>query len=124
RRRLHARLHSRGGRIRHPRSSRRLADADDRPDAVDRVLRQSRLAGGLGGRHRAPARARRADHVLPALPGARAGAGAVMGQHKLSRFNIVSLVLGFAFLYIPILLLVIYSFNSSRLVTVWAGFST
>jgi putrescine transport system permease protein len=42
----------------------------------------------------------------------------------LSRFNIVSLVLGFAFLYLPILLLVIYSFNASRLVTVWAGFST
>lgn len=41
-----------------------------------------------------------------------------------SRFNIVSLVLGFAFLYLPIVLLVIYSFNESRLVTVWAGFST
>ena len=38
-------------------------------------------------------------------------------------FNKVSLVLGFAFLYIPILLLVIYSFNESRLVTVWSGFS-
>ncbi|TXR48632.1 ABC transporter permease [Phyllobacterium endophyticum] len=41
-----------------------------------------------------------------------------------SRFNIASLVLGFAFLYLPIVLLVIYSFNESRLVTVWAGFST
>ncbi len=40
------------------------------------------------------------------------------------RFNVVSLVLGFAFLYLPILLLVIYSFNESRLVTVWSGFST
>ncbi len=39
-------------------------------------------------------------------------------------FNITSVVIGFAFLYIPILLLVIYSFNESRLVTVWAGFST
>lgn len=39
-------------------------------------------------------------------------------------FNIVSLVLGFAFLYLPILLLIIYSFNESRLVTVWGGFST
>ena len=39
-------------------------------------------------------------------------------------FNIVSVVLGFAFLYIPILLLVIFSFNESKLVTVWAGFST
>ncbi|UUP18434.1 ABC transporter permease subunit [Nitratireductor thuwali] len=40
------------------------------------------------------------------------------------RLNIAALVLGFAFLYLPIVLLVIYSFNESRLVTVWAGFST
>jgi putrescine transport system permease protein len=39
-------------------------------------------------------------------------------------FNIVSVVFGFAFLYLPIVLLVIYSFNESRLVTVWGGFST
>ncbi len=31
---------------------------------------------------------------------------------------------GFLFLYLPILVLVIYSFNESRLVTVWSGFST
>ncbi|MXQ06365.1 ABC transporter permease subunit [Alphaproteobacteria bacterium GH1-50] len=43
---------------------------------------------------------------------------------RLSAFNVVSLTLGFAFLYIPMLILVIYSFNESRLVTVWAGFST
>ncbi len=43
---------------------------------------------------------------------------------KLSRFNIVSLTLGFAFLYLPILILIVYSFNESRLVTVWGGFST
>ena len=41
-----------------------------------------------------------------------------------SRFNIVSIVLGFAFLYLPIVLLVVFSFNESRLVTVWGGFST
>lgn len=34
------------------------------------------------------------------------------------------LLISFAFLYIPMLMLIIYSFNSSRLVTVWAGFST
>jgi putrescine transport system permease protein len=34
------------------------------------------------------------------------------------------MMLGFGFLYVPILLLVLYSFNASRLVTVWAGFST
>ena len=41
-----------------------------------------------------------------------------------SRFNIVSIVLGFAFLYLPIVILMIYSFNGSRLVTVWGGWST
>ena len=34
------------------------------------------------------------------------------------------MALGFAFLYIPILSMIVYSFNESRLVTVWAGFST
>lgn len=43
---------------------------------------------------------------------------------RLSPFNITALTLGFAFLYLPMILLVIYSFNSSKLVTVWAGFST
>jgi putrescine transport system permease protein len=43
---------------------------------------------------------------------------------RLSPFNITALTLGFAFLYLPMVLLVIYSFNSSKLVTVWAGFST
>jgi putrescine transport system permease protein len=41
----------------------------------------------------------------------------------LSRFNVVSLALGLAFLYLPIIILVIYSFNASRLVTVWGGWS-
>jgi putrescine transport system permease protein len=35
-----------------------------------------------------------------------------------------ALAVGLAFLYLPMLLLVIYSFNASRLVTVWGGFST
>ena len=38
-------------------------------------------------------------------------------------FNIVSVALGLAFLYLPIAILVIYSFNASRLVTVWGGWS-
>jgi len=36
----------------------------------------------------------------------------------------ISVALGFAFLYLPIVLLVVFSFNESKLVTVWAGFST
>jgi putrescine transport system permease protein len=39
-------------------------------------------------------------------------------------FLITCLAFGFAFLYLPILSLIIYSFNASKLVTVWAGFST
>jgi putrescine transport system permease protein len=45
-------------------------------------------------------------------------------RSRLSRFNLISLTLGFAFLYLPIVLLVVYSFNDSRLVAVWGGFST
>ncbi len=40
-----------------------------------------------------------------------------------SFFLLTSLVLGFAFLYIPILSMIIFSFNDSKLVTVWGGFS-
>lgn len=41
-----------------------------------------------------------------------------------SWFNLASVTLGFAFLYLPIVLLVVWSFNASKLVTVWGGFST
>lgn len=41
-----------------------------------------------------------------------------------SAFNVAAVGLGLAFLYAPIALLVLYSFNASRLVTVWGGFST
>lgn len=42
---------------------------------------------------------------------------------RMSWFNVTSLTLGFAFLYLPMIILIIYSFNASKLVTVWAGFS-
>ena len=46
-------------------------------------------------------------------------------MHKsASWFNIASIGLGLACLYLPIAILVIYSFNASGLVTVWAGWST
>ncbi|MFO1082392.1 MAG: ABC transporter permease subunit [Reyranellaceae bacterium] len=41
-----------------------------------------------------------------------------------ARFAFTVLAFGYAFLYLPIVLVVLYSFNDSRLVTVWAGFST
>jgi putrescine transport system permease protein len=42
---------------------------------------------------------------------------------RTSIFNVTSVVLGLAFLYLPIAILVIYSFNASRLVAVWGGWS-
>jgi putrescine transport system permease protein len=39
-------------------------------------------------------------------------------------FLLTCLWLGLAFFYIPILSMIVYSFNKSRLVTVWGGFST
>lgn len=41
-----------------------------------------------------------------------------------SRFVFSSLAFGYAFLYIPLASVIIYSFNDSRLATVWGGFST
>jgi putrescine transport system permease protein len=38
-------------------------------------------------------------------------------------FDLAALTLGFAFLYLPIVILVVFSFNASKLVTVWGGFS-
>ncbi len=38
-------------------------------------------------------------------------------------FSNLMLVLGLVFIYLPMLILVIYSFNASRLVTVWGGWS-
>ena len=40
-----------------------------------------------------------------------------------SRFILSALAFGYAFLYIPIVLVVVYSFNDSRIATIWGGFS-
>lgn len=40
------------------------------------------------------------------------------------RFSTLMLWVGLAFIYLPMVILVIYSFNASRLVTVWGGWST
>ena len=42
---------------------------------------------------------------------------------KRSRFLTIMLAAGMAFFYIPMILLVIYSFNYSKLVPVWGGWS-
>ena len=126
RRRRAALLHSHRRRIRDPGSSGGLRLADDRPDPVaanfsptrtGRWLRQLRwccwccwwdrwyfTTGCSAASWRGVDDARA---LTPDIP-----------------FNITSLALGFAFLYLPIVILVIYSFNASRLVTVWGGWST
>ena len=43
---------------------------------------------------------------------------------KQSRLIISVLAFGYAFLYIPLISVIFYSFNDSRLATVWGGFST
>ena len=45
-------------------------------------------------------------------------------NRKRSRFLLSVLAFGYAFLYIPLLSVMFYSFNDSRLATVWGGFST
>jgi putrescine transport system permease protein len=45
-------------------------------------------------------------------------------MRKTSFLSLGVLLLGIAFLYLPIAILIIYSFNASRLVAVWGGWST
>ncbi len=45
-------------------------------------------------------------------------------MRRWSPWLVSALALGYLFLYGPMLSLVVYSFNASRLVTVWGGFST
>ena len=45
-------------------------------------------------------------------------------MRRRSTVLLTAMCFGFAFLYVPILSLIVYSFNESRLVTVWGGFST
>lgn len=45
-------------------------------------------------------------------------------MNKRSRFILSVLTFGYAFLYIPLILVIVYSFNDSRIATVWGGFST
>jgi putrescine transport system permease protein len=44
-------------------------------------------------------------------------------SRRITAFRAAALTLGFGFLYLPIALLVAYSFNASRLVAVWGGWS-
>lgn len=45
-------------------------------------------------------------------------------MRKQSRFVLSVIAFGYAFLYIPLISVIVYSFNDSKLATVWGGFST
>lgn len=45
------------------------------------------------------------------------------GDGRVSNFGRGWLIAGYAFLYIPILTLIVYSFNDSKMVTLWGGFT-
>src|SRR5262245_31104611 len=45
-------------------------------------------------------------------------------RRGMSVFNVATVALGLAFLYLPIVILITYSFNASRLLSVWGGWST
>ena len=82
-------------------------------------------AGGVGGGDCHAAAADRADHVVPQASAETDGRSRMNNLPVVrSPWRIAILVIGFTFLYAPMLMLVIYSFNSSKLVTVWAGWST
>ena len=45
-------------------------------------------------------------------------------SNRVSWFIIMMMAIGYFFLYGPIISLIVFSFNESKLVTVWGGFST
>jgi ABC-type spermidine/putrescine transport system permease subunit I len=49
-------------------------------------------------------------------------AGSSAGRSP-TAFNLTAVIAGLGFIYLPIFLVIVFSFNDSRLVTVWAGFS-
>ena len=115
-------------------------DADDRADAVDRVLRQQGLAdrGGDRGRAGGPVgvpivsfNIRRCGGQTDHVPESGPVSPKIMLEPRLKTHApplrlqfAVSVLLGLALLYLPIVILVIYSFNASELVAVWGGWST
>ena len=110
-------VHSRRRRVHDPCAPGWRRHADDRPCPVGRVLHQPRLAGRLGRVDHPGAAAVGTDRLVPASrPGA---GGCAMRRRPLGLLGIVAF--GCIF-YLPILSVMIYSFNDSRLVTLWAAF--
>src|SRR5258707_7626079 len=75
------------------------------------------MAGGQCGGHPAAHSVGALHDVVPERAGMRDG-GRPM-NYRSSYFILTCIGIGFAFLYIPILSMVVFSFNASKLVTVW-----
>src|SRR5690606_37935259 len=98
--------------------------AHDRPRHVDRVLQQQRLADGRCGDLRHGAAASGAHGAVPVRAGAPArNAGRAPMTRPNPRLRALFLGAGYAFLYVPILVLMVLSFNDSAMMTTWTGFS-
>ncbi|MDR6411408.1 putrescine transport system permease protein [Paraburkholderia terricola] len=80
------------------------------------------MADGLRGDVRDGVAVIGADGVFPVRAGEGDGGKALMKPNRVLQF--IALGLGFLFLYVPIVSLIVYSFNESQLVTVWTRFST
>src|SRR5690606_23797103 len=104
---------------RRARAARRPGDPDDRQGAVAGVLQQPRLARRLGAGDSDAGTAAGADHPVPLQPVTRDG---VVDMMRPDSYTVVPWC-GLLFLYLLMVILVIYSFNASRLVTVWGGWS-
>src|SRR6266853_6657 len=119
-RRLDAGADPQHRRVRDPGAAGRHLDLHDRPGAVGRVLQEYRLVDGLGRSGvDGGADPDSAGRVQP-LSDPRRGPG----QRRMnSGFGRAWLAFGYAFLYIPIATLIAFSFNASKMVTLWGGFS-
>src|ERR1700731_1892195 len=80
------------------------------------------MAGGQRGGDFAAVAPGAVHDVVPERADARVGGRAM--NYRSSYFILTCIGIGFAFLYIPILSMVVFSFNASKLVTVWDGAHT
>src|SRR6202047_2581831 len=84
---------------------------------MGRILLEPRVARGERGGDSAADSPGALHDVVPKRAGARDGGRAM--NYRSSYFILTCIGIGFAFLYIPILSMVVFSFNASKLVTVW-----